>query len=145
MDKLDRLVADHIGDRLLQPRWLETILASVIDRRQERTERRSEHLAKLHRRITETDQRLGRLYDAIESGMVDKDDAMAKERMAGLKALREQAMADAERTQLALDSSGDQGVSPVLKEFARKARVRIRLDDGGYRRDHLRALAQRVR
>ena len=28
--------------------------------------------------------------------------------------------------------------------FARKARERIRLNDGGYRRDHLRALAQRV-
>ncbi|TIP12549.1 recombinase family protein [Mesorhizobium sp.] len=145
MDKLDNLVADHIGDRLLQPNRLETILASVIDRRQERAERRREHLAELHRRITETDQRLGRLYDAIESGMVEKDDAMAKERMAGLKALRDQAVADAERTQLALDSSGNQGVTPdMLKGFARKARERIRLDDGGYRRDHLRALAQRV-
>ena len=145
MDKLDNLVADHIGDRLLRPKRLETILASVIDRRQERAERRREHLAELHRRITETDQRLGRLFDAIEAGMVDKDDAMAKERMASLKALRDRAAANAERTQLALDSSGNQGVSPdMLKGFARKARERIRLDDGGYRRDHLRALAQRV-
>ena len=61
--------------------------------------------------FTETDQRLGRLFDAIESGMVDKDDAVAKERIAGLKALRDQAAADAERTQLALDSSGNQAVS----------------------------------
>lgn len=145
MDKLDHLVADHIGDRLLQPKRLETVLASVIDRRQERTERRREHLAELQRRIAEADQRLGRLFDAIEAGMVDKDDAMAKERMVSLKALRDQAAADAERTQLALDSSGNQGVTPdMLKGFARKARERIRLDDGGYRRDHLRALAQRV-
>ena len=145
MDKLDDLVADHLESRLLQPKRLETILASVIDRRQDRTERRLEHLAELHRRITETDQRLGRLFDAIESGMVDKDDAVARERMASLKALRDQATADAERTQLALDSSGNQAVSPdMLKAFARSARGRIRLDDGGYRRDHLRALAQRV-
>src|SRR5690606_14485199 len=88
---------------------------------------------------------IGRLFDAIEAGMVDKDDAMAKERMASLKALRDQATADAERTQLALDSSGNQGISPdMLNGFALKARERIRLDDGGYRRDHLRALAQRV-
>ncbi|GLI94222.1 resolvase [Methylocystis echinoides] len=145
MDKLDHMVADYIGDRLLRPKRLETILASVIDRRQERAERRREHLAELNRRITDADQRLGRLFDAIEAGMVDKDDAMAKERMASLKALRDQATADAERTQLALDSSGNQGVTPdMLKGFARKARERIRLDDGGYRRDHLRALAQRV-
>jgi site-specific DNA recombinase len=145
MDRLDHLVADHIEDRLLQPERLETVLASVIDRRQERTERRREHLAELNRRITETDQRLGRLYDAIESGLVDKDDSVLKERMAGLKALRDQAKADAERTQVALDSAGNQAVSPdMLKTFARRARERIRLDNGGYRRDHLRALAQRV-
>lgn len=101
MDKLDHLVADHIGARLLQPKRLETVLASVIDRRQERTERRREHLAELHRRITETEQRLDRLFDAIESGLVF------------LKALRDQATADAERTQLALDSSGNQAISPT--------------------------------
>lgn len=145
MGKLDHLVADHIGDRLLQPKRLETVLASVIDRRQERTERRREHLAELQRRIAEADQRLGRLFDAIEAGMVDKDDAMAKERMVSLKALRDQAAADAERTQFALDSSGNQGVTPdMLKTFASIARQRIRLENGGYRRDHLRALAQRV-
>lgn len=76
--------------------------------------------------------------------MMNKD-AMAKECVAGLKALREQATVDAQRTQLALNSSGNQGVTPdMLKGFARKARERIRLDGGGYRRDHLRALAQRV-
>ncbi len=32
----------------------------------------------------------------------------------------------------------------MLKGIARKAGERIRLDDGGYRRDHLRALAQQV-
>lgn len=70
---------------------------------------------------------------------------MAKERMVSLKALRDQAAADAERTQLALDSSGNQGITPdMLKGFASKARERICLDGGGYRRDHLRALAQRV-
>jgi len=121
MDKLDDLVADHLESRLLQPKRLETVLASVIDRREERAERRREHLAELNRRITDTDQRIGRLYDAIESGMVDKDDETAKEHMAGLKALRDQAKADAERTQSALDGEGSQSVSPdMLKGFARR-------------------------
>ena len=145
MDKLDHLVADHIADRLLQPSRLETILASIIDRRQERTERRREHLAELTRRITETDQRLNRLYDAIENGGADLDDSGLKERITGLKAIREQAKADAERIQVALDNVGNQAISPdMLTAFARSARERMRLGNGGYRRDHLRALAQRV-
>lgn len=122
-DKLNHLVADHIDGRLLQPKRLETVLASVIDRRQERDEHRREHLVELHRRIAEADQRLGRLFDAIEAGMMDKDDAMAKERMVSLKALRDQAAADTERAQLALDSSGNQTVSlDMVQEFARKER-----------------------
>ena len=32
----------------------------------------------------------------------------------------------------------------MVRTFAATARQRIRLDGGGYRRDHLRALAQRV-
>jgi hypothetical protein len=88
------------------------------------------------------DAAAGSLFDAIEAGVVDKDDAIAKERMTSLKVLREQAAANAERTQFVLDSSGDQGVTPnMLKRFAHKARERIRLDGGGYRRNHLRALA----
>ena len=39
----------------------------------------------------------------------------------------------------------DRAITPQsLKTFARQARKRMRTDGGGYRRDHLRALAQRV-
>jgi site-specific DNA recombinase len=145
MNSLDQLVATHLEERLLQPERLETILANVLDRRQERTERRREHLAELHKRITETDQRLNRLYDAIESGVADLDTPGLKERIVGLNALREQASANAERAQAAFESSGNQAFSlDMVRAFARTARQRIRLKGGGYRRDHLRALAQRV-
>ena len=107
MDKLDDLIASHLEERLLQPDRLKTILVNLLDRREERAERRREHLAELNRRITETDQRLNRLYDAIEAGLADLDDSALKERMAGLKAIRDQANADAERTQATLDSSGN--------------------------------------
>ena len=145
MDKLDDLVASHMEERLLQPKRLKTILANLLDRREDRAERRRQHLAELHKRITETDQRLGRLYDAIEGGMVDKDDTVLKDRIAGLKAIRDQAMADAERTQTTLDSAGSESISlDMIDDFSRTAREGLRLESGGYRRDHLRAFAQRV-
>ncbi|WP_174269598.1 hypothetical protein [Sphingobium chlorophenolicum] len=112
---------------------------------QERTERRREHLAELHRRITETDQRLGRLYDAIESGVAALDDIGLKDRIAGLKAIRDQATADAERIQVTLNTSGDRAVTPdMIDALSEKARSSLRIEGGGYRRDHLRAFAQRV-
>jgi DNA invertase Pin-like site-specific DNA recombinase len=145
MEKLDNLIVEHIADRLLQPERLEEVLASVLDRRQERAERRREHIAELNKRATETDLGLKRLYDAIEAGVAALDDPALKDRIARLKATRDQAQADAERAAAMLESSGPQAITPqMVQRFARTARARIRIDGGGYRRDHLRALAQRV-
>jgi site-specific DNA recombinase len=85
MDKLDRVVADHIEHRLLQPKRLEQVLSSVLDRRQERAERRTAHIAELRKRASEADAKLKRLYDAIENGIADLADPMLKERIAELK------------------------------------------------------------
>ncbi|HQT95960.1 MAG TPA: recombinase family protein [Thermoanaerobaculaceae bacterium] len=145
MDKLDDLVASHLEERLLQPERLETILATVLDRRQERSERQHEHIGELNRRAAESEARLKRLYDAIEAGVADLHDPALKDRIDGLKAIRDQAKADAERAQAMLENSGKNAVTPqMVRTFAETARRHIRLEGGGYRRDHLRALAQRV-
>ena len=145
METLDTLVASHIEQRLLQPERLQEILASMLTHRQERLERRREHIAELSKRGTEADQRLRRLYDAIESGVADITDPALKERIDGLKAIRDQAQADAARAQTSLATSGEGTVTPAMvARFADIARKRMRLEGGGYRRDHLRALAQRV-
>ncbi len=44
-----------------------------------------------------------------------------------------------------LDSTGERAITPeMVGRLSQAARERMRLDGGGYRRDHLRALAQRV-
>ncbi len=144
MEKLDSLVADHLERRLLQPDRLEKILSSVLDRRQERTERRATHIAELRKRAAEADAKLKRLYDAIENGIADLADPMLKDRIAELKAIRDQARADAERAQDAIGRLGPSITPQALKTFAKAARKRIRAEAGDYRRDHLRAFAQRV-
>ena len=110
-------------------------------------ERRREHLAELNKRAVEAGLRLKRLHDAIETGVADLNDPGLKERLAGLKAIRDQSQAGAMRAQTVLDSAAQQPVTTtVLREFAATARkrMRMRIEGGGYRRDHLRALAQRV-
>ena len=145
MSKLDDLVVTHLEKRLLAPERLETILATVLDRRQARGAERRTHIAELNKRATEADQRLKRLYDAIETGVADLDDSDLKDRIATLKATRDQARTDADRGSALLDSATNRSITPeMLEAFAQTARQRMRLDGGDYRRDHLRALAQRV-
>lgn len=61
-----------------------------------------------------------------------------------MKATRDQARLDAERAEDAIDRAGPTITPRALKTFARTARKRMRADGGGYRRDHLHALAQRI-
>jgi len=67
----------------------------------------------------------------------------ARRRLA--KRSRFEVSTSAARAAAMLESSGQQAITPqMVQTFARTARERIRIDGGGYRRDHLRALAQRV-
>ena len=69
---------------------------------------------------------------------------MLKDRIGELKATRDQARLDAERAEDAIERGGPTITPETLKTFARTARKRMRTENGGYRRDHLRAFAQRV-
>ena len=144
MEKLDSVVAEHIEQRLLQPKRLEEVLSAVLYRRKERAERRTAHIAELRKRASEAEAKLKRLYDAIENGVADVSDPLLKERVTELKSVRDQARADAERAEGALDRAGPSITPQALKTFASQARRRMRTESGGYRRDHLRALAQRI-
>ena len=144
MAKLDDLVASHLEERLLDPERLEEVLAVVLDRREERADRRRAHAGELAKRAAEADIRVKRLYDAIESGVADLSDPSLKERIAELKATRDQAQIDLERATISRENTPQAIDSDSLRRFAETARRRMRGSDGGYRRDHLRALAQRV-
>jgi site-specific DNA recombinase len=106
--------------------------------------RAATHITELRKRAAEAGAKLKRLYDAIENGIADVSDPMLKERVTELKAIRDQARADAERAEGALDRAGPSITPQALKTFASQARRRMRTESGGYRRDHLRALAQRI-
>ncbi|WP_371929912.1 recombinase family protein [Bradyrhizobium sp. CCGUVB1N3] len=144
MEKLDSVVAEHIERRLLQPKRLEEVLSVVLHRRKERSERRTTHIAELRKRASEAEAKLKRPYDAIENGVTDVSDPLLKDRVTELKAVRDQARADAGRAEGALERAGPSITPQALKTFASQARRLVRTESGGYRRDHLRALAQRI-
>src|SRR5882757_5733436 len=60
----------------------------------------------LRKRATEADAKLKRLYDAIENGVTDLSDLMLKDRIAEPKAIRDQARADTERAEGAVERLG---------------------------------------
>lgn len=61
MEKLDRVVTDHLEWRLLDPQRLQEILKHLVERRDEWIERRRSHVAELRRRATKAETKLKRL------------------------------------------------------------------------------------
>lgn len=115
-----------------------------FDRPAERAERRKSHIADLPKRAAEADAKLKRLYDAIENDVADLSDPLLKDGLNELKAARDQARLDAERAGNAIDCIAPIITPQALKTFTETARKRMRTENGGYRCDHLRALAQRI-
>ena len=67
---------------------LPSAFSSILDRREERAERRTTHIAELRKRAAEANAKLKRLYDPIENGVADLSDPMLKDRIAELKVTR---------------------------------------------------------
>lgn len=144
MDAVDAAVIDYLENRLLEPRFLTELMENVIDRRQEWIERRHKHVADLKKIAYEAQARLRRLYDTIESGIADGSDPVLKDRLRELKKLQDEATADAERAERAINRLGPIITPALLKQFSEATRRALRNEDGTFRRDILRAIAQRV-
>ena len=144
MDLLDASVIDHLENRLLNPERLATMMDNIIDRRAEWIERRHRHVSDLRKVATEADQRLQRLYYSIEQGIIDPADTSLKQRVTTLKAQRDKAEGDALRAAKAIEGITPAITPELLRRFSEATREMFRAADGAYRRDLIRAVAQKV-
>jgi site-specific DNA recombinase len=97
MDKLDHLVSERLADQLLTPERVEKILSLLLQRQTSREEDYALRLTDLKRKLADAEARLGRLYQAIESGIADPSDATLKDRLAAIKTERDIAQAAFDR------------------------------------------------
>src|SRR5260221_13683809 len=78
-------------DQLLQPDRVTSILLALKARRDDRQASADRRIVDLARQASEAEERLGRLYAAIEAGTIDGTDPTLKERVTALKAGRDKA------------------------------------------------------
>lgn len=143
-DRLDAIVIEHIESRLLAPDRVVELLSGVLKRRTEQASHYRESIAKLRRQAADADAKLTRLYDAIENGLADTGDENLKTRLKELRTVRDAARSDADRAEARAGERSSELTEESIRRFAGEAKRRMRTADGGYRRHHLQALAQRI-
>jgi GTPase len=119
-------VLTNLKRRLLTPERLTSVLQILADRQSVKTDAVDRRLVSLQREVSDTDERLRRLYRSIEDGIVELDDIL-RERTASLKSDRERAKAayDRARAQCGTVAIIDSG---KIDAFARL--MTEKLDDG---------------
>ncbi|MFS8040751.1 MULTISPECIES: zinc ribbon domain-containing protein [Xanthobacter] len=143
MAELDSIVVEHVETRLLTPGRLENMLGALVERRSDHAEKEKEQITALKHQAADAEEKLPRLYRAIENGLADLDDSNLKGRIAELKRIRDSARADVERAE-SRDARSANITMESINEFARMARQRLGREDGTFRRNHIQSLVQRA-
>lgn len=143
MDKLDGLVTDRLRETLFTPDRVRAILGSLLERQASRSDDHATRITALQNKAAETESRLSRLYQAIETGLADMTDPTLKERLATLKTDRDSAKAAIERAYSELRPE-TRLTEEKIDAFAALMRENIANGPVPFRRAYLRAVIDQV-
>ena len=138
MDKLDRLVTEHLVERLFEPERLAAMLDSLAARRAERAQSVNGRIIALQGEVADAEDRLKRLYRLVEDGVTDLDDVL-KDRLNSLKA-------DRDRAKAALETAMSHITPPIridparIEWFGRSMREKFTTGSVPFRKAYLQSL-----
>ncbi len=143
MDKLDTLVTERLSETLFTPDRVRTILGGLLERQASRSEDHTHRMTALQNKVADTENRLSRLYQAIENGIADFSDPTLKDRLATLKADRDQAKASLDRAFAELRPE-TRITEEKITAFASLMRENVTNGPIPFRRAYLRAVIDQV-
>jgi site-specific DNA recombinase len=138
MEKLDGAVIDNVKEKLLAPERLSLILDQIVERRALQDQAVADRRKSLEQELAQTKEKLGRLYKAIEEGVVDLDDDL-KQRIQTLKHERDIAQASLDR--VTTQAKNGTVITPEkIEAFSALMREKLENGDTQARKAYLRAV-----
>jgi len=142
MPKLDTLVLENIKQQLFTPERLTSILEAMIERRSKKDQAVADRKAGLDASLAQVQDKLARLYKAIEDGIIALDQDL-KDRVTALK--NEKALIEATIDRLAATRCAQAQITPEkLNAFAALMRTKLDTGDTQARKAYLRAVISRI-
>jgi len=142
MGKLDDLVVDNVKQALFMPERLTHILKSLLERQGDKDRAVQGRRTALKAELASKEEKLRRLYRAIEDGLVDLD-VHLKERIQTLKTERDIAQASLDR--IATQIHKRAAITPDrLEAFSSLMRDKLETGDIQARRDYLRSVISQI-
>jgi site-specific DNA recombinase len=143
MDKLDDAVMARIADQLLTPERVAVLLRGLMNRQTKRDSDYTSRLTALRAKLSDAEARLGRLYQAIETGVADAHDPTLKDRVSAVRTERDIAKAAFDRA-IAEMRPEAKITEEKIASFVETMRTNVLSGDTAFRRAYLRAVIDRV-
>ena len=140
---IEKLVIDALIDQLLTPERVTAILAALKVRRDQRQATADRRVGELAKQVAEAEERLSRIYSAIEAGTLDGSEATLKGRIAALVAGRNKATEALRYARKSLSQSADIDAAAV-ERFTGLMRERLTTGDVAARKAYLSAVVDRI-
>ena len=138
MARLDTLITDAVKERLLHPERLAVILGSLAARQNGKNKAVDDRRDALIKELQEKDEKLKRLYLAIENGIIEIDDQL-KTRITELKTEREIVQISIER--IAQQVSSRVQITPArIEAFSKLINDKLENGDVQTRKAYLRSV-----
>lgn len=143
MEKTDRLVLERMVERVLNPARVQHILGQLKARLNLRKPEEENKKAELNRQLKDLGEKLNRLYEAIENGLVCLDETL-KQRVSDLQIQRDGVQAElkmlAERKEVSLR------ITPTeIAAFTTALKEKLLCGDSGFAKHYLRMLVDEIR
>jgi site-specific DNA recombinase len=140
---LDELVVNHLADTIFEPKRLRVLLAEAVEIERSARDEAPHELERLVHRKSGIESRIANMHRAIETGMINFDDADFRNRLNVYKG---------ERAQLELQIISLRNAHAVIpsltaakvREFSAAARLALRTGETRMRRAYLRFFLTRV-
>ena len=143
MGKLDTLILEGVKAQLFEPDRMATILGALMDRQTTKDTAVEERRSVLKSEIKAKDEKLNRLYRAIEDGIVETDDQL-RDRIKAIKNERDMAQASLDR--IAEQSRDRSTLTPErIKAFTKLMHDKLENGDVQARKAYLRAVISEIR
>ena len=143
MATLDDLVIDHLSKQLFEHGRLSALLKELSTRAANTNGKTRDEIKGLQSELKEVEQRIHRLYDAIESGLIGDSDSF-RNRLSTLEQQREEIL---RLTAFAKRKVGipHKAITPgKVNAFARTMRDKLKSGDVAFRKAYLRLFVERI-
>ena len=143
MGLLDDLVIDQLSQRVLEPSRLKELLAHLAARTASNQNKRQDDAKALQRELRNTEQRMDRLFDALETGTV-MDTNGFRNRLSTLERRQEETMRLLAMTKRKMDVPHEAITPGRIDAFAAVMRNKLKTGDNAFRKSYLRLFIDRV-